>query len=143
MLTNDIVSFEQPGPGHLLELMSEIFHNNKTSIHDPISLNTQGQSEWVHHNDFPSFLWLQVYFPSHNCPSQMGYTLKEKNFLPKQQLFPLKVDIHWERRLNKNGKVVSSESVQVFLLWYSMNYRDFPVKSKLIISLFQTVKLSL
>ena len=30
-----------------------------------------------------------------------------------------------------------------FLLCYSMNYRDFSVKSKLIISLFQTVKLSL
>ena len=32
---------------------------------------------------------------------------------------------------------------QVFLLYFSMNYRDFSVKSKLIISLFQTVKLSL
>ena len=31
----------------------------------------------------------------------------------------------------------------LFLLCYSMNYRDFSVKSKLIISLFQTVKLSL
>ena len=30
-----------------------------------------------------------------------------------------------------------------FLLYFSMNYRDFSVKSKLIISLFQTVKLSL
>ena len=30
-----------------------------------------------------------------------------------------------------------------FLLCYSMNYRDFSVKSKLIISLFETVKLSL
>ena len=30
-----------------------------------------------------------------------------------------------------------------FLLCFSMNYRDFSVKSKLIISLFQTVKLSL
>ena len=29
------------------------------------------------------------------------------------------------------------------LLYFSMNYRDFSVKSKLIISLFQTVKLSL
>ena len=28
-------------------------------------------------------------------------------------------------------------------LYFSMNYRDFSVKSKLIISLFQTVKLSL
>ena len=32
---------------------------------------------------------------------------------------------------------------QLFLLYFSMNYRDFSVKSKLIISLFQTVKLSL
>ena len=31
----------------------------------------------------------------------------------------------------------------IFLLYFSMNYRDFSVKSKLIISLFQTVKLSL
>ena len=31
----------------------------------------------------------------------------------------------------------------VFLLYFSVNYRDFSVKSKLIISLFQTVKLSL
>ena len=30
-----------------------------------------------------------------------------------------------------------------FLLYFSMNYRDFSVKSKLIISLFQTMKLSL
>ena len=30
-----------------------------------------------------------------------------------------------------------------FLLYVSMNYRDFSVKSNLIISLFQTVKLSL
>ena len=30
-----------------------------------------------------------------------------------------------------------------FLLYFSMNYRDFSVKSKLIISLFQTVRLSL
>ena len=30
-----------------------------------------------------------------------------------------------------------------FLLYFSMNYRDFSVKSKLIISLFQIVKLSL
>ena len=30
-----------------------------------------------------------------------------------------------------------------FLLYFLMNYRDFSVKSKLIISLFQTVKLSL
>ena len=33
--------------------------------------------------------------------------------------------------------------VHVFLLYFSMNYRDFSVKSKLIIPLFQTVKLSL
>ena len=33
--------------------------------------------------------------------------------------------------------------IRHFLLCYSMNYRDFSVKSKLIISLFQTVKLSL
>ena len=33
--------------------------------------------------------------------------------------------------------------VRIFLLYFSMNYRDFSVKSKLIISLFQTVKLSL
>ena len=32
---------------------------------------------------------------------------------------------------------------KMFLLYFSMNYRDFSVKSKLIISLFQTVKLSL
>ena len=32
---------------------------------------------------------------------------------------------------------------RLFLLCYSMNYRDFSVKSKLTISLFQTVKLSL
>ena len=31
----------------------------------------------------------------------------------------------------------------VFLLYFSMDYRDFSVNSKLIISLFQTVKLSL
>ena len=31
----------------------------------------------------------------------------------------------------------------IFLLCYSMNYRDFSVKSKPIISLFETVKLSL
>ena len=30
-----------------------------------------------------------------------------------------------------------------FLLYFSMNYRDFSVKSKLIVSLFQTMKLSL
>ena len=30
-----------------------------------------------------------------------------------------------------------------FLLYFSMNYRDFSVKSKMIISLFQTVKLSI
>ena len=33
--------------------------------------------------------------------------------------------------------------LKIFLLYFSMNYRDFSVKSKLIISLFQTVKLSL
>ena len=32
---------------------------------------------------------------------------------------------------------------KVILLYFSMNYRDFSVKSKLIISLFETVKLSL
>ena len=31
----------------------------------------------------------------------------------------------------------------IFLLYFSMSYRDFSVKSKLIVSLFQTVKLSL
>ena len=30
-----------------------------------------------------------------------------------------------------------------FLLYFSMSYRDFSVKSKLLISMFQTVKLSL
>ena len=41
-------------------------------------------------------------------------------------------------------KCVKIKSMQekVFLLYFSMNYRDFSVKSKLIISLFQTVKLS-
>ena len=34
-------------------------------------------------------------------------------------------------------------SAEYFLLYFSMNYRDFSVKLKLIISLFQTVKLSL
>ena len=48
----------------------------------------------------------------------------------------------------ENDKAVFPESVpitfrQTFLLYFSMNYRDFSVKSKLIISLFQTVKLSL
>ena len=33
--------------------------------------------------------------------------------------------------------------VKGFLLCYSMNYRGFSVKSKLLISLFQTVKVSL
>ena len=37
----------------------------------------------------------------------------------------------------------SSNDETGFLLYFSMNYRDFSVKSKLIISLFQTVKLSL
>ena len=36
-----------------------------------------------------------------------------------------------------------SSKREKFLLDFSMNYRDFSVKSKLIISLFQTVKLSL
>ena len=34
-------------------------------------------------------------------------------------------------------------SMVLILLYFSMSYRDFSVKSKLIISLFQTVKLSL
>ena len=38
---------------------------------------------------------------------------------------------------------VASTSVRRHSLCFSMNYRDFSVKSKLIISLFQTVKLSL
>ena len=45
----------------------------------------------------------------------------------------------------KSGAVVSGmkKKKNNFLLYFSMNYRDFSVKSKLIISLFQTVKLSL
>ena len=46
------------------------------------------------------------------------------------------------------GMTLSTEKkrrdvIKCFLLYFSMNYRDFSVKSKLIISLFQTVKLSL
>ena len=37
----------------------------------------------------------------------------------------------------------SNNGLRRFLLCYSMNYRDFSVKSKLIISLFKTVRLSL
>ena len=48
-------------------------------------------------------------------------------------------------RLNYPSVLLVHPSIQQFnfLLYFSMNYRDFSVKSKLIISLFQTVKLSL
>ena len=49
-------------------------------------------------------------------------------------------------RLNCKSRSDQSSSlicINNFLLCYSMNYRDFSVKSKLIISLFQTVKLTL
>ena len=39
-------------------------------------------------------------------------------------------------------KVTQLKSKLKFLLYFSMNYRDFSVKSKLIISLFQSVKLN-
>ena len=42
-----------------------------------------------------------------------------------------------------NEYVVYEKPVTKFLLYFSMDYRDFSVKSKLIISLFQAVKLSL
>ena len=41
------------------------------------------------------------------------------------------------------GLAMARNEEVIFLLYFSMNYRDFSVKSKLIISLFQTVKLSL
>ena len=41
------------------------------------------------------------------------------------------------------GTVLENVEKIKFLLYFSMNYGDFSVKSKLIISLFQTVKLSL
>ena len=41
------------------------------------------------------------------------------------------------------NKMFARRKKMFFLLYFSMNYRDFSVKSKLIISLFQTVKLSL
>ena len=45
--------------------------------------------------------------------------------------------------LEEHDGKVSIGGRNTFLLYFSMNYRDFSVKSKLIISLFQTVKLSL
>ena len=39
--------------------------------------------------------------------------------------------------------IKKNKTLNCFLLCYSMTYRDFLVKSKLIISLFQIVKLSL
>ena len=48
--------------------------------------------------------------------------------------------LHLEKTNRKQWTVSDDDP---FLLCFSMNYRDFSVKSKLIISLFQTVKLSL
>ena len=54
-------------------------------------------------------------FFSVSLPPKWGSTLKENKSLPFEHI----------------------------LLYFSMNYRDFSVKSKLIISLFQSLKLSL
>ena len=40
-------------------------------------------------------------------------------------------------------KAASDQDQHCFLLYFSMNYTDFSVKSELIISMFQTLKLSL
>ena len=37
--------------------------------------------------------------------------------------------------------ILSSEVENIFLICFPMDYRDFSVKSKVIISLFQTVRL--
>ena len=51
--------------------------------------------------------------------------------------------VSWITKHNPSKTPEQEISKTSFLLCYSMNYRDFSVKSKLIISLFQTVKLSL
>ena len=56
----------------------------------------------------------------------MFYNKKSPRLMPKS-----------ETTLNK------TQQTKHIFLYFSMNYRDFSVKSKLIISLFQTVKLSL
>ena len=48
-----------------------------------------------------------------------------------------------QAKKKKNAETFILARSLCFLLYFSMNYRDFSVKSKLIISLFQTVKLSL
>ena len=46
-------------------------------------------------------------------------------------------------QINKNDKENEGGVKKLFVLYFSMDHRDFSVKSKLIISLFQTVKVSL
>ena len=61
-------------------------------------------------------------------------------------LFDLSTPVSHERATGKRCRQAGSTlfvKEKRILLYFSMNYRDFSVKSKLIISLCQTVKLSL
>ena len=66
-------------------------------------------------------------------------------YLSQYQEILSKMRLFGTRNCSKLGRsLYLTFSVRLtFLLYSSMNYRDFSVKSKLIISLFQTVKLSL
>ena len=62
------------------------------------------------------FLLFLISFPGQRTPSEMGSTLKVKEFAPPgANIFFLRVDPHWEGGKNESTRVTSPESVPIHL----------------------------